>query len=111
MAEFDDPNALVAATERAHHEGYRRMDAYSPFPIEELHKALGSRRTRLPLLVLIGGVFGCLRGLPLPYWGSAVAHSGHVRGRPPRRLAALHSLPLAMTTLPAGPFGRLRPVG
>ena len=41
MAEFDDPNALVVAAQRARHEGYRRMDAYSPFPIEELHDALG----------------------------------------------------------------------
>ncbi len=42
MAEFEDPTSLVTATERAHREGYRRMDAYSPFPIEELHQALGS---------------------------------------------------------------------
>ena len=43
MAEFDDPTSLVTATERAHGEGYRRMDAYSPFPIEELHHALGAQ--------------------------------------------------------------------
>ena len=53
LAEFDDPNALVAATQKAHHEGYRRMDAYSPFPIEELHEALGGHHTRLPLIVHI----------------------------------------------------------
>jgi len=87
MAEFDDPNALVAATERAHHEGYRRMDAYSPFPIEELHKALGSRHTRLPLLVLIGGLFGCVGGYALQYWASAIAYPVNVGGRP------LHSWP------------------
>src|SRR2546425_4013766 len=75
MAEFDDPNALVAATERAHHEGYRRMDAYSPFPIEELHRALGARRTRLPLLVLIGGVVGWPRGDLPQLLGSVVACS------------------------------------
>ena len=45
MAEFDDANALVAAAYRAHFEGYRKLDAYSPFPIEELHDALGGRRT------------------------------------------------------------------
>ena len=52
MAEFDDPTTLVAATERAHDEGYRHMDAYSPFPIEELHEALGSPPSHLPLIVL-----------------------------------------------------------
>ena len=46
MAEFDDPTTLVAATNRAREEGYRRMDAYSPFPIEELHEALGAPPSR-----------------------------------------------------------------
>jgi hypothetical protein len=87
MAEFDDPSALVAATHKAHHEGYRRMDAYSPFPIEELHEALGGRHTRLPLIVLIGGLFGCLGGYSLEYWVSAIAYPINVGGRP------LHSWP------------------
>src|SRR5438876_186548 len=82
MAEFDDPNALVAATERAHAEGYRRMDAYSPFPIEELHEALGAPETRLPLIVLIGGLFGCIGGYLLQYWVSAVAYPLNIGGRP-----------------------------
>src|SRR2546428_6745178 len=90
MAEFDDPNALVAATERAHHEGYRRMDAYSPFPIEELHQALGLRHTRLPLLVLIGGLFGGLRGFPPRFFASADADPGHRCGRALGPWPALH---------------------
>jgi hypothetical protein len=81
MAEFDDPTALVAATRRAYQEGYRRMDAYSPFPIEELHEALGARHTRLPLIVLLGGVAGCLGGYGLQYWVSAVAYPLNVGGR------------------------------
>jgi len=87
LAEFDDPNALVAATQKAHRAGYRRMDAYSPFPIEELHEALGGRHTRLPLIVLIGGLFGCLGGYSLEYWVSAMAYPINVGGRP------LHSWP------------------
>jgi hypothetical protein len=82
MAEFDDPNALVAATRRAHDEGYRRMDAYSPFPIEELHEALGSHHSRLPLIVLIGGLCGCIGGYALQYWVSAIAYPVNVGGRP-----------------------------
>jgi hypothetical protein len=66
MAEFDDPNALVAAAHRATHEGYECMDAYSPFPIEEMHEALGGRQpNRLPLIVLIGGLFGCIGGFAM----------------------------------------------
>jgi hypothetical protein len=82
LAEFDDPNALVAATLQARREGYRRMDAYSPFPIEELHEALGGHHTRLPLVVLIGGLCGCLGGYALQYWVSAVAYPINVGGRP-----------------------------
>jgi ActD protein len=82
MAEFDDPNSLIAATRRAHHEGYRCMDAYSPYPIEELHEALGSRHTRLPLIVLIGGLCGCIGGYALQYWVSVIAYPLNIGGKP-----------------------------
>ncbi|HEX7138301.1 MAG TPA: DUF3341 domain-containing protein, partial [Vicinamibacterales bacterium] len=71
IAEFDDPSSLVLAAHRAHAEGYRQMDAYSPFPIEELHEALGMHHTRLPFIVLIGGLAGCIGGYLLQYWTSA----------------------------------------
>jgi hypothetical protein len=82
MAEFDDPNALVAAAHRVHDEGYRCMDAYSPFPIEELHEALGSHHTKLPLIVLIGGMLGCIGGYALQYWVSVIAYPINVGGKP-----------------------------
>ena len=82
LAEFEDPNALVTATRRARQQGYRRMDAYSPFPIEELHEALGGHHTRLPLIVLIGGLIGCIGGYLLQYWVAAIAYPINVGGRP-----------------------------
>jgi hypothetical protein len=82
MAEFDDPRALVLATSRARDEGYRRMDAYSPFPIEELHEAMGGHHSRLPLIVLVGGLVGCVGGFLLQYWASAIAYPLNVGGRP-----------------------------
>ena len=87
MAEFDDPNSLVAAAHRARAEGYRCMDAYSPFPIEELHEALGSHHTRLPLVVLVGGLVGGIAGYLLQYWASAIAYPLNIGGKP------LHSWP------------------
>ena len=87
IAEFEDPSSLIAATQRAHHAGYRRMDAYSPYPIEELHEALGARHTRLPLIVLIGGVCGCIGGYALQYWSSVMAYPLNIGGKP------LHSWP------------------
>jgi hypothetical protein len=87
LAEFDDPSSLVAATQRAHQGGYRCMDAYAPFPIEELHEALGDHHTRLPLIVLIGGLVGCVGGYLLQYWAAAIAYPLNVGGKP------LHSWP------------------
>ena len=82
IAEFDDPNALVLAAQRARHEGYLRMDAFSPFPIEELHDALGMPPSRLPFIVLVGGLVGCIGGFALQYWVSAIANPWNVGGRP-----------------------------
>jgi ActD protein len=82
MAEFNDPTTLVAATARAHHDGYRCMDAYSPFPIDELHDALGSPPSRLPFIVLLGGLLGCIGGYGLQYWVSAIAYPVNIGGKP-----------------------------
>ena len=87
MAEFDSPTALVAAANAARLEGYRRMDAYSPIPIEELHEALGFRHTKLPTIVLIGGIVGGLGGYGLQYWSSAIEYPMNIGGR------AFHSWP------------------
>lgn len=82
LAEFDDPTSLVSATNQAYEQGYRCMDAYSPFPIEELHDAIGMHHTRLPLIVLIGGVVGGSGGYLLQYWANAVAYPLAVGGKP-----------------------------
>jgi hypothetical protein len=82
MAEFESPGELVAAAERARLAGYRKFDAYSPIPIEELNDAMGFKRTRLPLLVLLGGIAGGLGGYGLEYWASAIAYPMNIGGRP-----------------------------
>ncbi len=82
MAEFDSPSALVAAAEKTRLAGYRNIDAYSPIPIEELSEALGLRRTRLPILVFLGGLFGGLGGYSLEYWTQNIAYPMNIGGRP-----------------------------
>ena len=82
MAEFDNPTALVEATNRARLEGFRNMDAFTPIPLEELNEALGLRRTRLPRLVLLGGSLGGLGGFGLQYWASTLAYPMNIGGRP-----------------------------
>ena len=87
MAEFDSPTALVAAANAARAAGYTRMDAYSPIPIEELHDAIGFHHTKLPLIVLLGGLAGGLAGYGLQYWSSVIEYPLNIGGRP------LHSWP------------------
>ena len=82
MAEFGDPTTLVNAARRARAEGYRRMDAYSPFPIHELFDALDAHDRRLPLAVLGGGIAGMLGGFGLCYWTSVIAYPLNIGGRP-----------------------------
>jgi hypothetical protein len=81
MAEFESATALVAAARRAREAGYRKMDAYSPFPIEELSEVL-HHKDHLPLLVLIGGVVGGASGFLFQYWASAIDYPINVGGRP-----------------------------
>jgi len=82
MAEFDGPGDLLDAARRAYEAGYRRLDAYSPFPVHGLAEAIGFRRTRLPFVVLIGGIVGCVGGYFLQYWISAIDYPINVGGRP-----------------------------
>ena len=87
MGEFDSPTSVVMAARRAYEAGYRRMDAYSPFPIEELAEAIGFRRNWLPLIVLLGGLAGAVGGYMLLYYTSVIDYPINVGGRP------LHSWP------------------
>jgi hypothetical protein len=82
MAEFDTPGALVAAAHKTHAAGYRKIDAYSPFPIEELAEAIGFQRNAVALVVLIGGIVGGLSGYLMQYWIAAIAYPINVGGRP-----------------------------
>jgi hypothetical protein len=82
MAEFTGPKELLQAAKAAYEAGYRRMDAYSPLPVDGLAEALGFRHTRVPLLVLTGGLVGCAGGFFLQYWISAMDYPSNVGGRP-----------------------------
>ena len=87
MAEFDNPTALVEAARAARAKGYRKLDAYSPFPIEELSDALDLHKNRLPLIVLAGGIAGGLAGYLMQYYVTVWDFPLNIGGRP------LHSWP------------------
>ena len=82
LAEFDTPAALVAAAKRAYAEGYRKLDTFSPFPIEEAWEAIGHHDRRLSLIVLMGGIIGGLSGYGLQYWVHSIAYPVNIAGKP-----------------------------
>ena len=82
MAQFDSPSALVAAARESYAAGYRQINGYSPFPIEELSEAIGFKRTTLPLIVLAGGIIGAVGGFFMQYWMEVVDYPINVGGKP-----------------------------
>jgi Protein of unknown function (DUF3341) len=82
LAEFTTPEDLLAATSRAHADGYREMDAYTPFPVSGVAEALGSRRTRIPQMVGLFAILGAIGGFGLMYWITVIAYPLNVGGRP-----------------------------
>lgn len=82
MAEFDSPTDLVAAARKTYEAGYKKIDAYTPFPIEELGEAIGFHNNGVALVVLVGGIIGCLSGYLLQWWIATVSYPVNVGGRP-----------------------------
>jgi Protein of unknown function (DUF3341) len=82
MAEFKTAEQILEATRRARREGYRRMDAYTPYPVEGLVEELALPRTRVPFVVFMGGLIGAGAGFFMQYWAMAVDYPLNVGGRP-----------------------------
>ena len=87
LAEFESPEDLLSAAQRTYAEGYRKMDAYTPMPVEGLAEAIGFHGSRLPLLVFLGGIAGAVGGYMLQYVTTVIEYPLNVGGRP------LHSWP------------------
>jgi len=82
MAEFRTAEQILEATRRARQEGYRQMDAYTPYTVEGLAEELDLPRTRVPFVVLMGGLVGAGIGFFMQYWSMAVDYPLNVGGRP-----------------------------
>jgi hypothetical protein len=82
MAEFETPEALLAAAEAARDAGFERMDAYTPLPVEGLAEAVGFRKTTVQKIVLAAGFLGACGGFTLCWWMTVVAYPHNVAGRP-----------------------------
>ena len=104
MAEFRSPQALLEAVHKARAAGYRRMDAFTPFPIEAISEALALRPSRVPMLVLIGAILGGIGGYALQYWTSAVEYPLNIGGRPYNSWPAFIPVTFECAVLCAGLF-------
>ena len=82
IAEYDDPDALLAAAKTAYSEGYRDLDAYSPFPVHGLPEAIGFHKTILPLFTLIAGLTGAAAAFGMQWFASVVHYPYDIGGRP-----------------------------
>lgn len=101
LAMFETHNQLLDASRKAHAEGYRRMDAYSPFPIEGLAEALGHKRTLVPMTVLLGGIVGGLGGYFMQWFAMVRDYPLNVAGRPLHTWPAFVPITFELTVLSA----------
>jgi len=82
MAEFDNVNDAVSAARRTYGAGYRKIDAYSPFPVEELSEAIGFHKNGVALVCLIGGLLGGTGAFTLQWWINTISYPVNIGGRP-----------------------------
>ncbi|MHB8525781.1 MAG: DUF3341 domain-containing protein [Candidatus Acidiferrales bacterium] len=101
LAEFEKPDELLAATRKAHDAGYKRIDAFSPMPIEGLAEACGFHQTKVAPITLCGGIAGCLGGFGLQYYASVISYPLNIGGRPYNSWPAFIPITFEMTVLGA----------
>jgi Protein of unknown function (DUF3341) len=82
VAEFDDPDALVAAATKARVAGYKKFDAYSPMPIHGLAEAMHFEDIRIPWMAFFGGITGCCLGMGFQAWIALIDYPMNVGGKP-----------------------------
>ena len=82
LAEFHAPEEIVKAAAGVHAAGYRKVDAYTPYPMEEVLDALHLHESHVPKLALAGGLVGMAGGWGLQYWSQVIAYPLNIGGRP-----------------------------
>jgi len=107
LAEFGEQDALLDAARKVRAAGYEHVDAYTPYPVEDLSDELGFRTTRVPLLVLLGGILGAAGGFLLQYWLNVLDYPINVGGRPLNSIPSWIIITFELTILTAALFAVL----
>jgi len=103
VAEFDDPTALLEAAQEARREGYRKIEAYSPYPIKDLDEVIPGWNL-VPPIVLIGGLIGAATAWSMEYYIAAIDYPINVGGRPLYSWPSFIPILFELTVLFAGSF-------
>jgi len=82
LAKFDTPEELVTAVRRTRAAAFTDIEAYTPFPVPELADVLEARKSRVPLITLIGGIAGCVTGFGLQWYTATIDYPLNIGGRP-----------------------------
>jgi hypothetical protein len=102
MAEFESVDDLMHAAERVYAEGYRKLDAYTPFPVEGLAEAIGFHRTMVPQIALTGGLIGCFGGFFLQWWPNVIGYPLNIGGKPHNSWPSFIPITFELTILCTG---------
>jgi len=103
VAEFDDPTTLLAAAHEIKREGYRKMEAYTPYPIKHLDEVIPGHNF-VPPIVLIGGLIGAATAWSMEYYIAAIDYPINVGGRPLYSWPMFIPILFELTVLFAGTF-------
>ena len=108
LAEFDEAEKIIRAARRARAAGYEKVQAFTPFSIEELSEILpGKYRNWIPAIVLAGGILGGLTGFFLQYYAAAISYPQNIGGRPPNSWQAFVPITFELTVLGGALIGAL----
>ncbi len=99
IARFAGPSELLAAARALREDGFRRFDAFSPFPIHGMDEALGLGRSRLPWLVLVGALTGGSLAWFVQWYTSSVDYPLIIGGKPFNSREAWIPIVFEMTVL------------